>query len=213
MQHCVTALATGDVLAANTGLVIMSTLASADGDPLQRVAFAFAEALGRHALQQMLPGLYGGLLQLDFPSQPAAIGYTGATRLCFDALCPLLRVAASVANHAIVTAMEGEEHVHVVDLGGASPNQWLELLHLFAVRPEGKPSSLRLTVVSEEEGLLSCTAWLLHREAARLHITFTFKASTQCGLTSTGSPLTMWRPSACMAVRPWRSHPPCSSTA
>ncbi|XP_066361219.1 scarecrow-like protein 3 [Miscanthus floridulus] len=174
MQHCVTALATGDVLAANTGLVIMSTLASADGDPLQRVAFAFAEALGRRALQQMLPGLYGGLLQLDFPSQPAAIGYTGATRLCFDALCPLLRVAASVANHAIVTAMEGEEHVHVVDLGGASPNQWLELLHLFAVRPEGKPSSLRLTVVSEEEGLLSCTAWLLHREAARLHITFTF---------------------------------------
>lgn len=174
MQHCVTALATGDVLAANTGLVIMSTLASADGDPLQRVAFAFAEALGRRALQQMLPGLYGGLLQLDFPPQPAATGYTGATRLCFDALCPLLRVAGSVANHAIVTAMEGEEHVHVVDLGGASPNQWLELLHLFAVRPEGKPSSLRLTVVSEEEGLLSCTAWLLHREAARLHITFTF---------------------------------------
>ena len=174
MQHCVTALATGDVLAANTGLVIMSTLASADGEPLQRVAFAFAEALGRRALQQMLPGLYGGLLQLDFPSQPAAIGYTGATRLCFDALCPLLRVAASVANHAIITAMEGEEHVHVVDLGGASPNQWLELLHLFAVRPEGKPSSLRLTVVSEEEGLLSCTAWLLHREAARLHIPFVF---------------------------------------
>jgi hypothetical protein len=106
MQHCVTALATGDVLAANTGLVIMSTLASADGDPLQRVAFAFAEALGRRALQQMLPGLYGGLLQLDFPPQPAATGYTGATRLCFDALCPLLRVAGSVANHAIVTAVE-----------------------------------------------------------------------------------------------------------
>lgn len=177
MQHCVTAMATGDVLAANTALVIMSTLASAAGDPLQRVAFAFAEALGRRALQQMLPGLSGALLQLEIPRQPAAAGgYTGATRLCFDALCPLLRVAASIANHLIATAMAGEEHVHIVDLGGASPNQWLELLHLLAVRREGAPSSLRVTVVSEEEGLLSCASWLLHREAARLRIPFVFNA-------------------------------------
>ena len=174
MQHSINALATGNVLAANTGLVLMSTLSSAAGDPLQRVAFAFAEALGRRALQQLLPGLYGGLLQLDFPPQPPAVGYTCTTRLCFDALCPLLRVAASAANHEIVTAMEGEEHVHVVDLGGASPNQWIELLHLFAVRPGGKPSSLRLTVVSEEERLLSAASWLLHWEAARLHIPFVF---------------------------------------
>ncbi|XP_004963818.1 scarecrow-like protein 3 [Setaria italica] len=88
-----------------------------------------------------------------------------AARRCFDALCPFLHVTASAANQTIVTAIAAEKNVHVVDLGGASPNQWLDLLRLFAAaRPEGAPV-LRLSVVSEQDAFLSRTAGLLTQEA------------------------------------------------
>uniref|UniRef100_K3ZDF1 Uncharacterized protein n=2 Tax=Setaria italica TaxID=4555 RepID=K3ZDF1_SETIT len=174
MQYCVTALDAGNIAAVNADLLAMShlALAACNGDPTQRVAFAFAEALGRRALQSTLPGLSWGL-GLQLVQQPAP-QYADAARRCFDALCPFLRVAASAANQTIVTAMAAEKHVHVVDLGGASPNQWLDLLRLFtAARPEGAPV-LRLSVVSEQEAFLSRTAGLLTQEAVRLHVPFIF---------------------------------------
>ncbi|KAJ1262618.1 hypothetical protein BS78_09G122500 [Paspalum vaginatum] len=170
MRRCVTSLATGNITEANTVLLLMSSLASIDGGPIQRVAFTFFEALGRRALR-MLPGLSWALQpQMTEPPKPA---YKDTARRCLQVVCPFLRVASSVSNHAILTAMQGERHVHIVDLGGASPDQWLDMLRLFAGRPEGPPA-LRLTVVSAQEGFLSSTASLLNHEAVRLNVPFIF---------------------------------------
>ncbi|CAN6351254.1 unnamed protein product [Urochloa humidicola] len=190
MQHCVAALDAGNLAEVNTDLRIMSlcSLASPTGDPAQRVAFAFAEALARRALLATLPGLSWalGLHVAQAQQHPAAAPYAAAAaaRRCFDALCPFLRVAASAANHAIVAAAAaaGKQHVHVVDLGGASPDQWLALLRLFAAaaaaRPAGAaaapPFVLRLSVVSEQEAFLSRAAAVLTQEAVRLRVPFVF---------------------------------------
>ncbi|OEL20978.1 Scarecrow-like protein 3 [Dichanthelium oligosanthes] len=169
IQHYVAAQEAGNIVTVNADLMFMKWLASPTGDPRQRVAFAFAEALGRRALQT-LPGLSWGL-QLQLAQQPAP-AYTDAARRCFDALCPFLRGAASAANHTLVIAMKTGKHVHIVDLGGASPNQWLDLLRLFAARPEGAPS-LRLTVMSEQGEFLALPG-CSPQEAVRLHVPFIF---------------------------------------
>ncbi|CAL4900387.1 unnamed protein product [Urochloa decumbens] len=177
MKHCVAALDAGNLAEVNTDLRLMSffSLASPTGNPTQRVAFAFAEALARRAIQATMPGLSWALgLQVAQASPYAA----DAARRCFDSLCPFLRVAASAANQAIVAAATsaGKKQVHVVDLGGASTDQWLDLLRLFAAvrRAGAAPFLLRLSVVTLQEASLSRAAGVLTQEAVRLRVPFVF---------------------------------------
>ncbi|CAM0148802.1 unnamed protein product [Urochloa decumbens] len=110
------------------------------------------------------------MVKEEVAQQPAAAPYAAdAARRCFDSLCPFLRVAASAANQAIVAAATsaGKKQVHVVDLGGASTDQWLALLRLFAAvrRAGAAPFLLRLSVVTLQEASLSRAAGVLTQEA------------------------------------------------
>ncbi|KAL6620135.1 hypothetical protein ACP70R_035274 [Stipagrostis hirtigluma subsp. patula] len=171
MQHCVGALLTANYPMANKMLEAISRLVSLDGDAVQRVAFAFAEALGRRTLMP-LPGV-AWALHLQLPRSPAP-ALTEAARGSFYKIFPLFQVAATAANHAIAEAVDGERHVHLVDLGGAKTDQWRELLRLLAARPGGPPSAVRLSVVSENEDFLSHSAGILTEEAMRLRVNFVF---------------------------------------
>uniref|UniRef100_M0YYM9 Uncharacterized protein n=2 Tax=Hordeum vulgare subsp. vulgare TaxID=112509 RepID=M0YYM9_HORVV len=93
-------------------------------------------------------------------------------------MCPFLRLAGTTANYAIIDAARTVRNavLHVVDLGGADPAQWLLLLRLFAKRPGAGAHDqiLRLTIVNEDNEFLSGTAALLAREAKILHIALQF---------------------------------------
>jgi hypothetical protein len=170
--NCVAALDMGNAVAASAALQHLSSSVSTAGDPLQRVALAFSEALGCRALR-MLRGL-AWAVQLQVPPKPPLTATTrNGAQWGFGALCPLVRVAAAAANHAILDAVAAEHRVHVVDLGGANPNQWLELLRLLAERPRGPPS-LRLSIINDEHNFLWRAAGALTQEAVRLHIPFVF---------------------------------------
>ncbi|GJM91906.1 hypothetical protein PR202_ga08326 [Eleusine coracana subsp. coracana] len=169
LLNCAAAASSGRLDAANATLEHIAALASPDGDAMQRVAAAFAEALARRALRAW-PGLCRALLLPRSAPSPAELA---AARRHFLDLCPFLRLAGAAANQSILEAMEGEKMVHVVDLGGADPTQWLELLHLLAARPEGPPH-LRLTAVSEHKDVLTQTAMALAKEAERLDVPFQF---------------------------------------
>lgn len=71
--------------------------------------------------------------------------------------------------------MEGEKVVHVVDLGGSDPSQWIALLQALAARQEGPPH-LRITAVGESRELLTHMASTLSKEAEKLDIPFQFHA-------------------------------------
>ncbi|KAF7019303.1 hypothetical protein CFC21_032495 [Triticum aestivum] len=93
-------------------------------------------------------------------------------------MCPFPRLAGTAANYAIIDAVQSERNavLHVVDLGGADPGQWLLLLRFFANRPGASTHHqiLRLTIVNEEDEFLSSTAALLALEAEHLHVGFQF---------------------------------------
>ncbi|KAE8786851.1 scarecrow-like protein 3 [Hordeum vulgare] len=61
LLNCDAAAASGQLDAANAALEHIEALAAPDGDAMQRVAAAFAEALARRALRAC-PGLYRALL-------------------------------------------------------------------------------------------------------------------------------------------------------
>jgi len=169
LLNCAAAAAAGRLDAANAALEHIASLAAPDGDAMQRVAAAFAEALARRALRAW-PGLCRALL---LPRAAPAAAELAAARRHFLDLCPFLRLAGAAANQSILEAMESEKMVHVVDLGGADATQWLELLHLLAARPEGPPH-LRLTAVHEHKDVLTQTAMVLTKEAERLDVPFQF---------------------------------------
>lgn len=169
LLNCAAAASAGRLDAANAALEHIATLAAPDGDAMQRVAAAFAEALARRALRAW-PGLCRALL---LPRASPTAGELGAARRHFLELCPFLRLAGAAANQSILEAMEGEKMVHVIDLGGADPTQWVELLHLLAARPEGPPH-LRLTGVAEHRDAVAHTAMALTKEAERLDVPFQF---------------------------------------
>ncbi|PKA61758.1 Scarecrow-like protein 3 [Apostasia shenzhenica] len=169
LLNCATQVAAGNLDQANAFLEHISFLASPAGDAMQRIASFFTEALARRLLR-FWPGLYRALN----PDLPDLAGAAHARRLFLD-LCPFLRLCFLVSNLAILEAMEGEKVVHVVDLGGSDPAQWVSLLQSLAGRPDGPPH-LRITAVSDRRDLLSHTASALTKEAEKLDIPFQFNA-------------------------------------
>ncbi|KAG1365468.1 scarecrow-like protein 3 [Cocos nucifera] len=171
LLNCANHVAAGQLEHANAFLEHISLLAAPDGDTMQRIATHFTEALARRVLRSW-PGLYRALHPPTVPRLPPDALL--ARRHFFD-LCPFVRLAFLVSNHAILEAMEGERVVHVVDLGGAASDaaQWAALLQALRVRPEGPPH-LRLTVVHEHKEFLDLTATRLTEEAERLDVPFQF---------------------------------------
>ncbi|KAJ1262620.1 hypothetical protein BS78_09G122700 [Paspalum vaginatum] len=183
MQQFVAAMDAANIVEASSALLTLSLFSSPNGDPIQRVTSAFTAALGRRALGS----LWGLSLALQHqidqpptaPAQALTANAVADARRVFHTMSPLLRGAAVAANHAIFKAVEAETTVHLVDLGGASPSQWLDLLRLLAARPGGPPA-LRLTVVSDQDSFLSGAGELLRQEAARLHVPFLFNPVRSC---------------------------------
>ncbi|CAM0955781.1 unnamed protein product [Alopecurus aequalis] len=167
LHSCAVALAERE-----TELVEMiSRYATEDGEPMQRLASSFADALALRVVQSC-QGVRRDLQLQHRMTAPAQ--ETAAARRHFAVMCPFLRISGAVANHAIVDAMavQPDRVVHVVDLGGADSDQWLQLLRLFAKRPPKQ--LLRLTVVNEQEEFLSNATELLRTEAQRLGVAFLF---------------------------------------
>ncbi|XP_077233319.1 GRAS family transcription factor [Tasmannia lanceolata] len=121
-------------LAAKT-LVRLRESTSDRGDPTERVAFYFAEAL------------YGRLLarktsQLSFDSSPE--DFTLSYKALNDA-CPYSKFAHLTANQAILEATESADRIHIVDFGIVQGVQWAALLQALATRSAGKPSKIRIS--------------------------------------------------------------------
>ncbi|KAG0481252.1 hypothetical protein HPP92_012110 [Vanilla planifolia] len=173
LLNCANHVAAGNLEQANIVLENISLLASPDGDTMQRIASYFTEALARRLLRSW-PGLYRALNADSLDAAAAAVSAFHARGLFLD-LCPFLRLSYIVTNQAILEAMKGEKVVHVVDLGGSNPSQWLSLLQSLHRRPEGPPH-LRITAVGEQRDLLTHTASILSKEAEKLDIPFQFNA-------------------------------------
>lgn len=180
LLNCAHEVAAGALERASALLDHVSALAHPSGDPMQRLATSFADALARRALLRSFPGLLRSLSP-SAPPPPASSSSsssswpssTPALRHFFR-LCPFLPLAAALSNHAVAAAMESERVVHVVDLRAPSdPAPAGDLLRLLASRPGGPPH-LRLTAIHPDPDALALLASSLSKEAELLDVPFQF---------------------------------------
>ncbi|KAF7052429.1 hypothetical protein CFC21_060524 [Triticum aestivum] len=115
--------------------------ATESGDPAERVAFYFSDALARRLA-------CGGAAPLETASD-ARLASDEVT-LCYKTLndaCPYSKFAHLTANQAILEATGAATKIHIVDFGIVQGIQWAALLQALATRPEGKPSRIRISGV------------------------------------------------------------------
>jgi hypothetical protein len=165
---CANHVAAGSLENANIALEQISQLASPDGDTMQRIAAYFTEALADRILKAW-PGLHKALnsTRITLVSEEILV-----QKLFFE-LFPFLKVTYVFSNQALIEAMEGEKMVHIIDLNAAEPAQWIALLQVLSIRPEGPPH-LRITGVHQQKEILDQMAYRLTEEAEKLDIPFQF---------------------------------------
>ncbi|KAM0836432.1 hypothetical protein ACQ4PT_062327 [Festuca glaucescens] len=116
--------------------------ATDSGDPAERVAFYFSDALARRL------GRGGGPASPATASDPRLA--SDELTLCYKTLndaCPYSKFAHLTANQAILEATGAATKIHIVDFGIVQGIQWAALLQALATRPEGKPSRVRISGV------------------------------------------------------------------
>uniref|UniRef100_A0A0D9WF39 Uncharacterized protein n=1 Tax=Leersia perrieri TaxID=77586 RepID=A0A0D9WF39_9ORYZ len=172
LRRCAEALVMARSVDVDAELTSIMRLASPDGDAVQRMAAAFAAALARVAISPWR-GVSAALFATDGRDDGTAVALEAAVaRQNFLKVCPLLRLAAVAANELIIEATKDDKLIHIVDLGGVNPGQWVELMVAFTSRYQGRPS-VRLTVVIKEPGQsYSQAATILTGEATRLGLPF-----------------------------------------
>lgn len=153
-------------------------LSSPFGDPMQRVAAYFCDALTKRV---------GGTTTTAAtdPSCPRAVEapYNSfAACQVLNEACPYMKFAHLTANQAILEVVKGCESVHIVDFGITHGIQWAALLQAFASQPKKlPPPKLKITGIgvastsSDHESLsLLATGRRLQSFAEQLGLEFEF---------------------------------------
>ncbi|KAI3717125.1 hypothetical protein L1987_68507 [Smallanthus sonchifolius] len=113
---------------------LRDSLSTDAGDPTERVAFYFAEALHNRVTQK--------------PRTISDITSPEEFILTYKALndaCPYFKFAHLTANQAIIEATENADKIHIVDFGIVQGVQWSALLQALATRASGKPTRIRIS--------------------------------------------------------------------
>lgn len=116
-------------------LIGLGKFVSEQGDPTERVAYHFSQAL------------YSRLsIQADktVVEETASEDFTLAYKALNDA-CPYSKFAHLTANQAILEATESATKIHIVDFGIVQGLQWAALLQALATRSTGKPNLVRIS--------------------------------------------------------------------
>ncbi|KAK0604209.1 hypothetical protein LWI29_013172 [Acer saccharum] len=153
-------------------LIKLRDSASEHGDPIERVAFYFMEALyNRISLKADKT-----LSNFSASSADCIISYNALN----DA-CPYSKFTHLTANQAIFEATDRATKIHIVDFGIVQGVQWAALLQSFATRSCGKPLKVRISGVpspalgdSPASSLLA-TGNRLHEFARLFNLEFEFQ--------------------------------------
>ncbi|KAF5451435.1 hypothetical protein F2P56_026544 [Juglans regia] len=119
-------------------LIGLGKLVSERGDPTERVAYHFYQALcGRLSVQTEKSST---VTEEESASEDFTLTYKSLN----DA-CPYSKFAHLTANQAILEATDGATKIHIVDFGIVQGVQWAALLQALATRSAGKPTTIRIS--------------------------------------------------------------------
>jgi hypothetical protein len=122
-------------------------LSSPFGDPMQRVAAYFCDALTKrvareagevaHSLRRAVEAPHNSFVECQVLNE----------------VCPYMKFSHLTANQAILEAVKGCEAVHVVDFGISHGIQWAALLQAFASQPKKQPPpKIKITGIGVANG-------------------------------------------------------------
>ncbi|KAI3462490.1 hypothetical protein Pfo_019153 [Paulownia fortunei] len=157
---------------AEKSLIRLRDSVSEHGDPLERVACYFSEALYSRVSRQAEKTT----TVWDATSEEFTLSY----KTLNDA-CPYYKFAHLTANQAILEATEKAKKIHIVDFGIVQGIQWAAFLQALATRPSGKPERVRISGIpapvlgSSPAASLLATGNRLRNFAKLLDLNFEFE--------------------------------------
>jgi hypothetical protein len=199
---CAEAIDETDFDSARPMLTRLRTTSNPYGDPMQRIALYFADALSdRLATELILPGTFSSesSSSMDPSSSPSSSSSSSSSsslppstspcpsassanlerELAYQAFyekLPFAKFAHLTANQAIYEAValsSNSKKVHVVDLDIQQGLQWPSFIQSLAMRPGGPPH-LRVTAVGTNATALQLTGRRLSEFAQALDVPFDF---------------------------------------
>ncbi|KAJ7549792.1 hypothetical protein O6H91_07G069400 [Diphasiastrum complanatum] len=166
---CVEAIKVGDLQLARLMLSRLQTLSSSLGNPIQRLAVYFTDAL----IEQMTPiPMMDSSSPIEKPLLCSAVDRQLAYQAFYQTL-PFIKFVHLTANQAILESVRENSCIHVVDLDVKQGLQWSSFIQSLAMRPEGAVF-LKLTAVGPDEDVLQQTGRRLLEFARSLQVPFQF---------------------------------------
>ncbi|XP_047948144.1 scarecrow-like protein 23 [Salvia hispanica] len=169
LLQCAECVAVDNLDDAGQLLPEIAELSSPFGSSAQRVGAYFSDALSARIISSFL-GTYS---PLHPPSKSHHRNLLNALQI-FNSITPLIKFSHFTANQAIQLAVDGADHVHVIDLDIMQGLQWPGLFHILASKAK-KIKSFRITGLGPSAELLSSTGRRLGEFAAALNIPFQFQ--------------------------------------
>jgi len=119
-------------------LIGLGKSVSDHGDPIERVAYHFSQALySRLSVQNENSST---VIETETTSEDFTLTYKALN----DA-CPYSKFSHLTANQAILEATQTATKIHIVDFGIVQGVQWAALLQALATRSTGKPTMIRIS--------------------------------------------------------------------
>lgn len=152
-------------------LIRLRDSVSETGDPTERVAFYFTEALYSKLSVSKTPTIF------ETTSEEFCLSYKALN----DAV-PYSKFAHLTANQAILEATEKATKIHIVDFGIVQGVQWAALLQALATRLAGKPEKIRISAIpapalgESPAAAMNATGNRLREFAKVLDLEFEFEA-------------------------------------
>jgi hypothetical protein len=158
---CAEAIEKSDFATAKPILTQLRRVSNPYGDPMQRIALYFGEALSDR-LANVAPSL-----------PPHSLSDSKLAYQAFYKVLPFAKFSHVTANQTIYEAVVRSTHVHVVDLDIQQGLQWPCFIQSLAMRPGGAPH-LRISAVGTNAAALQTTKRRLSEFAEALNVPFEF---------------------------------------
>ncbi|GLJ56159.1 hypothetical protein SUGI_1205570 [Cryptomeria japonica] len=147
-------------------LAKLQELSSPFGDPLQRISFYASEALKKNSFKQ-------GRIE-EKTDEKSCLEHDLAHQALYQ-LLPYHKFLHFTSNQAILEAIGGASHVHIIDLKIRQGLQWPSFIQSLSLRPGGPPKLLKITAIGNHEQRLKQTGRRLHEFAQSVGIELTFR--------------------------------------
>ncbi|XP_058114441.1 scarecrow-like protein 18 isoform X2 [Magnolia sinica] len=171
---CAELISQSDFAAARRIVSLLSASSSPYGDSTDRVVHQFTKALNirinRHTFQNLISSSSSPTPSISTNPDTLQSAY-----LTLNQITPFIRFSHLTANQAILEAIEGHRHIHILDFNTMQGVQWPPLMQAIAEGSDPlNPPSIRITGTGHDLETLQRTGHRLQTFAQSLGLNFQF---------------------------------------